>query len=328
MEILKNRILLIVIITYLVSVGMIKMSDFKVGAKQALAAVAHLLYEIDERTLNNVAARLVQQTENPIATYCTASGYWSFEVVREFMRERGIKCTAASQNGKWLLDAPRFLRLNPAIVGFIDGNTLETFKWDKTRWSTQRDAVLVLPKRNLFAVHKMWIPFESFYDNAFHITTDAAPWTRHEFQPTSCWRGETVNYEGCEHAIKRQMKAHKKSGIMMSNNCEILLCKPSKSGWRTETLLNYECMPLADAAQQISEELSTLLVEHIETHEPAYAWSVMAHALFSAYQHLGGKLRAEQVSRLSTDTLETLRQYEKSLIDKARPKSTINTDTS
>ena len=303
------------------------MSDFKVGAKKALAAVAHLLYEIDERALNRAAAQLVQRTQNPIATYCTASGYWTFDVVREFLRERGVKCTAASEDGRWLLDAPRFLRLNPAIVGFLDAQTLDTFKWNKTQWSTQRDAVLVLPKRSLFAVHKMWIPFERFYDDAFHITTDAAPWTRHEFQPTSCWRGETVDYEGCEHAIKRQMKAHKKSGIMLSNNREILLCRPSASGWNTETLLNYECMPLADAAQRLSEALSTLLGDHIETREPGYAWSVMAHALFSAYQHLGGNLRADQVSRLSSDDMQTLRQYEQGLLRATRPKPRINSRT-
>jgi len=290
------------------------MSDFKVGAKKALSAVSHLLYEISERTLNDVSARLVQKTNNPIDTYCTASGYWTFEVVEEFLRERGIKCTQASARGQWLLDAPRFLRLNPAIVGFIDGDTMETFKWDKTSWSTQRESVLVLPKRRLFAVHKMWIPFERFYEQTFHVTTDTLPWTRHEFQPTSCWRGETVNYEGCENAVKRQMRAHKKSAILMSNNKELLLCKPSKRGWNTETLLNYECLTLRDSARQFSEEMSTILVNHIETLEPGYAWSVMAHALFSAYQHLGGKMGGDDISRLSAADLAALRSYEQGIM--------------
>ena len=290
------------------------MSDFKVGAKKALSAVSHLLYEISERTLNDVSARLVQKTNNPIDTYCTASGYWTFEVVEEFLRERGIKCTQASARGQWLLDAPRFLRLNPAIVGFIDGDTMETFKWDKTSWSTQRESVLVLPKRRLFAVHKMWIPFEKFYEQTFHVTTDTQPWTRHEFQPTSCWRGETVNYEGCENAVKRQMRAHKKSAILMSNNKELLLCKPSKRGWNTETLLNYECLALRDSARQFSEEMSTILVNHIETLEPGYAWSVMAHALFSAYQHLGGKMGGDDISRLSAADLAALRSYEQGIM--------------
>lgn len=303
------------------------MSEFKVGAKKAVAAISHLLYEINEQELNNVTARLVQQTNNPIATYCTASGYWSFDVVREFLRERGHRCTLAAQNNEWQLDAPRFLRSNPAMVGFIDGDTLETFKWNKTHWSTQKDSVLVLPKRRLFAVHKMWIPFEKFYGKTFHVMTDDAPWVRHEYQPTSCWRGETVNYEGCENAVKRQMKAHKKSAIMMSNNREMLLCSPGKKGWKTETLLNYECMPLIDAAQQVSEELSTVLVRHIETLEPGYAWSVMAHALFSAYQHLGGKLRADDLSRLTPEELKTLKNYEKGLIKATKQIQHIKDDT-
>ena len=40
------------------------MSDFKVGAKKALDAISHLLYEIRELDLNNIAARLVQQTNS------------------------------------------------------------------------------------------------------------------------------------------------------------------------------------------------------------------------------------------------------------------------
>ena len=303
------------------------MSDFKVGAKKALSAVSHLLYEISERTLNDVCARLVQKTNNPIDTYCTASGYWTFEVVQEFLRERGIKCTPASVGGQWLLDAPRFLRLNPAIVGFIDGDTMETFKWDKTSWSTQRESVLVLPKRRLFAVHKMWIPFEKFYEQTFHVTTDTQPWTRHEFQPTSCWRGETVNYEGCENAVKRQMRAHKKSAILMSNNKELLLCKPSKRGWNTETLLNYECLTLRDSARQFSEEMSTILVNHIETLEPGYAWSVMAHALFSAYQHLGGKMAGDDISRLTANDLAALRSYEQGIMKASETAARADSDT-
>ncbi len=290
------------------------MSEFKVGAKKALTSVAHLLYEIHEHELNNVAARLVQQTNNPIATYCTARGDWSFDVVREFLRERGMKCTLSAEDNQWLLDAPKFLRSNPALVGFIDGDNLDTFTWDKTHWSTQKESILVLPKRHLFAVHKMWVPFEKFYGSTFHVTTDDAPWTRHEYQPSSCWRGETVNYEGCENAVKRQMKAHKKSAIMMSNNREMLLCSPGAKGWKTETLLNYECMPLVEAAQQVSEELSSILVGHIQTLEPGHAWSVMAHALFSAYQHLGGKLRTDHLSRLTPEEFKTLRNYEKGLL--------------
>ena len=291
-----------------------QMSDFKADAKKALTAVSHLLYEINEQDLNNVAARLVHQTSNPIATYCTASGYWSFDVVQEFLRERGIKCTKAAENSKWLLDAPRFLRSNPAIIGFVDSTTLETFKWDKANWSTQKDSVLVLPKRSLFAVHKMWIPFENFYSDTFHITTDKKPWIRHECQPSSCWRGETVNYEGCESAVKRQMKAHKKSSILMSNNNEVLLCSPGKRGWKTETLLNYEYIPIEDSAQQISEQLSTIFVDHIETLEPTYAWSVMAHALFSALKHLNGKLNSNRLSRLTEEDLKTLKQYEQKFL--------------
>ena len=292
------------------------MSDFKVGAKKALNAISHLLYEIRESDLNKIAARLVQQTNHPIATYCNASGYWSFDVVKAFLQERGMRCTPAALANRWLLDTPRFLRSNPAMVGFIDGTTLETFKWDAAQWSTQKDPVLVLPKTHLFAIHKMWVPIEKFYGATFHVTTDTEPWLRHEFQPSSCWRGEPVNYEGCENVVKRQMKAHKKSPIMMSNNTEFLLCKPGANGWETETLLKYDCVPLVDAAQQVSEELSSILVNQIVTSErEVEGWSVMAHVMFSAYQHLGGKLHKDDLSRFSVEELQTLHTYEQGLIN-------------
>ena len=82
----------------------------------------------------------------------------------------------------------------------------------------------------------------------------------------------------------------------------------------TETLLNYEYIPIEYSAQQISEQLSTILVDHIETLEPTYAWSVMAHALFSALKHLNGKLNSNRLSRLTEEDLKTLKQYEQKFL--------------
>ena len=83
---------------------------------------------------------------------------------------------------------------------------------------------------------------EPFYAarKAFHITTDDSEWMRYECQPTSCWRSEPVSYDQRDQQVKKYMRAHKKSAIMMSNNDEIVLCKPGSKGWSTETVLNYE----------------------------------------------------------------------------------------
>lgn len=286
------------------------MSDFKLGAKKGVVAIEHLLYNICESELNNIAAGLAQENSVPVDTYCSKGGYWTFEVVQCFLLGRGVKCTLASTSGQWLLDAPRFLRENTSVIGFLDTRTLESFKWNGESWSTPNKTIPILPKQSLVVVHKMWIPFERFFVNAFHVTTDEDGWTRYECQPSSCWRMETVNYDGCKNAVKKQMREHKKSPILMSNSTEILLCSPSSKGWSTETILNYECLPLEDSAQQVSESLADILVGHIEGSDRRRGWSVMAHALFSAFQHLKGRLNPNDLSQLTDDEIETLQKYE------------------
>jgi hypothetical protein len=294
------------------------MSDFKVGAKKAVVAIEHLLYNISESELTNVAAFLAQENAVPVDTYCKRGGYWTFAVVERFLLQRGMKCTCAGIGGKWLLDAPRFLRENQSVVGFLDTLTLTSFKWDGTQWTTPTANCTILPKQSLVVIHKMWIPFEQFYDKTFHVTTDESDWTRFECHPSSCWRVETVNYEGCKNAVKQKMREYKKSPIMMSNSKEILMCKPTSKGWKTETLLNYECLSLQDSAKQVSESLSALLVDHIECTGGDRGWTVMAHALFSAFQHLKGRLNPNDLSNFTQAEVETLRDYETMYLDKMK----------
>ena len=301
---------------YINNISNIKMSDFKVGSKNAVVAIEHLLYNISESELTNVAAFLAQENSVPVDTYCQKGGYWTFEVLERFLLQRGIKCTKVGVGGKWLLDAPRFLRENPSVVGFLDTITLNSFKWDGAQWKTPSMSCTILPKQSLVVIHKMWVPFERFYDKTFHVTTDEDKWTRYECHPTSCWRMETVNYEGCKNAVKQKMREYKKSPIMMSNSKEILMCKPTSKGWKTETLLNYEFLSLQASAKQVSESLSTLLVDHIECSGGDSGWTVMAHALFSAFQHLKGRLNPNDLSNFSVKEIQTLKDYETTYLEK------------
>ena len=98
----------------------------------------------------------------------------------------------------------------------------------------------------------------------------------------------------------------------MSNNNEIVLCRPAKRGWETTTLLNYECMPTNDMARHVAETLADRIVGHIEQHQNQ-GWSVMAHALFSALQHLSGRVTSEDFSTLTPREQEVLRLYEQGL---------------
>jgi len=90
------------------------------------------------------------------------------------------------------------------------------------------------------------------------------------------------------------------------------MCRPANRGWETTTLLNYECMPTVDRTRHIAETLADRIVGHIEQNQNQ-GWSVMAHALFSALQHLNGRVRPEDFSTLTPQEQEVLRLYEQGL---------------
>lgn len=297
-------------LVYNKSVFLLSMSDFKVDdGKQCLRSLEHLLYPICETNLHSTAAVLAQESHQSVTNFGSASGYWTFAVVERFLLDRGMRCTVATVDGDWKLDSLHFLQSHPGLVGIIDTNTLESFVYVSGSWLSGTGHCFDSDVANAVVVHQMWSPLLPFYKNhcAFHITLDNDDWNRYECQPSSCWQVEPVSYEGRSTAVKAQMRLYKKSPIMMSNSHEIVICSPSVAGWSNQTVLNYECMPIDDASRLVSEVLADKLVEHIEQH--GKGWSVMAHALFSALQQLGGHVRPSEFSTLSEEERKILANY-------------------
>ena len=292
------------------------MSDFlqRLPAKQAKHCLEHLLYDIPDKTLHNISAGLAQETGETLDTFGTAEGHWTWPVVEKFLQNRGMKCTIATRGQNWLLDSPTYLRQSPGFVGFIIRDSLESYIWKSNNWYTtqgivtQKLAHRLWQNGNTLVVHKMWAPLEPFYATrkAFHITTDDSNWTRYECQPTSCWRAEPVSYDNRDQHVKKYMRAHKKSHIMMSNNQEIVLCKPGPTGWSTETLLNYEFLNIVETSKRMTEIIADKLVDHIGDGK---GWGVMSHALFSALYHLGGRLKNEDCSDFTPEDIAILEKY-------------------
>jgi len=290
------------------------MSDLKADdGKQALRCLEHLLYPVPASELHNAAATMAQELGQSVSNFGSAAGYWTFEVVERFLLDRGMKCTRACLDGVWQLDSLHFLQSHPGMVGLVDVHSLHSYVRRNGSWCGEDGEDMFL-SLNSVLVHRMWTPLLPFYNrnSAFHITVDSAQWERHECQPSSCWRVEPVSYEGRETAVKAQMRLHKKSAILMSNSNEIVLCRPAKRGWETTTLLNYECMPTVVRARHVAETLADRIVSHIEQNQNQ-GWSVMAHALFSALQHLNGRVTSEDFSTLTPQEREVLRLYEQGL---------------
>ena len=283
--------------------------------KKAKICIEHLLYEIHEKILHNIAAQLAQQEGKPVETFGTAKGCWTWPVVKTFLNERGMNCTQASSGKYWLLDSPKYLSQSAGFVGFINTRTLDSYTRTGDHWSTPEGTISKqelynnLQAGNTVAVHKMWIPFKPFYEHnkAFHIATDDSGWTRYECQPHSCWHPQKVCYKERDNAVKKYMRAHKKRPIMMSSSQEFVICQPGPRGWNTETLLNYEFLNIEETSQQMAEIMAEKLVRHIGDNK---GWGIMAHALFCAFSKLGGKLNARDCSNFTEDEIAILEKYE------------------
>lgn len=293
-------------------------------SKQALICIQHLLYDIHPKYLHNIAAKLAQEQSVPVETFGSAQGNWSWPVVERFLYERGYKCIQASYEDKWLLNSPSFLvKPGSPFIGFIESISLESFIFKNEKWSTSKADIPIeklystLQSGKTYAVHKMWAPLEPFYaqNKPFHITTNESEFTRYECQPESCWRPEPVSYENRNGPVKDFMRAHKKSQILMSSATEMVVCKPTKNGFKSEAILRYESVNVQDAAEQVAEILADKIVERINKMNTG--WDVMAHALHSAFYQLGGSTKDFKVSKLSKQQLKILRKYENGMYKKA-----------
>ena len=97
----------------------------------------------------------------------------------------------------------------------------------------------------------------------------------------------------------------------MSNEHEMVLCKPAKHGWKTETLLNYDFIPQEEVSQQVAEVVTNKIVGILESRPEN--WKVMGHAMYSVLRYLGGRLTVSECSLLTPEELETLQKYEEGL---------------
>jgi hypothetical protein len=295
------------------------MSDLKSDdGKQAVYCLEHLLYEVPFSALHNMAALLAQETNQPVGDFGQSDGHWSFEVVQRFLHERGMRCILAYRDKFWLIDtSANYLRRYPGFIGIICSKTLESYKWDGQWLNSKKEVLKDFPCHldgDCYIVHQMWSSVENFYkeNKPFYIASDGMGLTRYECYPESCWKKELINYDGRSTAVKTYMKEHRRGPIMMSNEHEIVLCKPGKNGWKTETLLNYECFDIQQASQRVLNVLDIKVGDLLEAKEETSA--VMSHAMYSVLSYMGGRLTPQECSSLNPEEIEILKKYEQGLL--------------
>lgn len=283
-------------------------------------AVQHLLYPdiLPDIVFHSAVALLAQETSQPTSVYGDAAGHWTMDVVRRVLGDRGYQCSLACSDGRWQLDSLKYLCRNPGLVGFLDASNMHA--WTGPPWKTQNGTQAESPPTDgmLWAVHKKWMPLEPFYARGvpFQVGTRDEPMVKHEAEPTSCWHAVRIDYNGREKAVSRQLSKWKTpSPILMSNDDEMVLCTPSKKGWKTRALLSFECLPPDAVSQKITERLIDSYVTSIESGRVpvVHGWSSMAHAMFGLMQYFQLHVDPASFSDLTADEQKELRRYEKNM---------------
>ena len=290
------------------------------NAHIARDAIQHLLYPdiIPEIVFHNTVALLAQETSTPSSNFGDASGHWTMPVLERILNDRGYMCCLAQTTSSWHLDSPKYLCKNPGLVGFLHECQMLSYRGTDRKWKCQNGEIVEkLPNGTIWAIHKKWTPLEQFYKKRmpFSISTREIPWKKYEAEPTSCWHAVPISYKGREKAVSRQLSKWKlPSNILMSNDSEMVMCTPTKKGWKTTGVLNYECMAPSDISRKVTERLIDSYVTNIEMGNIEHGWSSMAHAIFGLMQFYKIHVTPQSFSDLTVEEQEELKQYEKNMI--------------
>jgi hypothetical protein len=288
------------------------------NAHAARDAVQYLLQPdiIPASVFHNTVALLAQETSTPTSNFGDAVGHWTMAVVKRVLAARGYQCTLAQTRQTWHLDSLKYLCRNPGLVGFLQEKGMVAFVGNVGEWQQPNGTVVhALPTGTVWAIHRKWTPLDTFYQQGlpFTVCTREEPWKKHEAEPTSCWHTIPISYKGREKAIARQLGKWDTTPILMSNNSEMVLCQPTKKGWKTHPLLNYECLSKEHISQRVAERLVDSFATSTEQGKVTHGWDSLAHAMFGLMQHYQLYVDPNSFSDLTPVELQELKSYEKKL---------------
>jgi len=271
------------------------------NGKKAVKTLEYLLkYTIHISDLHNSAAMLAQTRNVSVTEFCNKSGYFVFDVIKHLLLLRGMACKVIKHQKKWLFPQ-ECVQNNPSVIGLINTVNLNAYRKNAAGISSLDPSETIDDMINGVVVLKMWTPLQKYYDNGlnFYITTDTSD-LRHEYKNSSIWKKKSLSYENLEDTVKKELKKHRKSSILMSNNKEVVLLTPKRKGWTSETILNYDCRQTEKIVhQKMAEELADLVVSHI--HKNDEGWDKLTHCLYSCLHKMDGELPPDFFTKLALD---------------------------
>ena len=247
----------------------------------------------EEKNFQDAKAMIAQECKRS----CDDISY--VETVKKILNDNGYgmdKAIATDGVKKWLYDSMTFLTKNPCIVGFlvhINGNSWFSIRSnDKITWEWQtvyeknikifkQDIInkMLTINGNVYIVWKMWVPLSRWIKKKrpFYIRgADTESDVRWEYEPTSCFLPQKMSYKGKNKKIMKTMKQWSGT-IMMSNRKELVLCKPSSSGWETETIMEFDGLPFDTQTNRLTNLAFNKITEFCINH-PNKSSDILAHS--------------------------------------------------
>ena len=231
----------------------------------------------------------------------------------------------------WMLDSITFLAKNKAVCGMLC--KLDEKKWHSVRigaecvWCTslgskKMNAYDSIEKamecEQAFVIWKMWIPVAralQFGHGDIHITTTAMGDTeRIELERTSAYMPLVNNFKDNKACVHAQMRKWK-SSVLMSNSAGVVLCRPTRNGFRGEKLMSVECLN----QYRQSERMFDTFVKRIQIiaesrpESKVKIYNMAAHALHSACKVLNIPIKSNDFSMFNEEELKLLLDYDKHL---------------
>tara|TARA_B100000579_G_C22788132_1_gene832993 strand:+ start:616 stop:1587 length:972 start_codon:yes stop_codon:yes gene_type:complete len=261
------------------------------------------------------------------------------ETVRKILIDHGYGMDKAIKNKPvktWLYDSMTFLTKNPCIIGFLisedNDNWFSIRSEDKITWlwqtsDTEHDMVykqdiinkMLTIKGNVYLIWKMWIPLYRWIKKKrpFYIRgADTESDIRWEYEPTSCFLPQKMNYKGKNKKILKTM--NKWSGtILMSNRKELVLCSPSSTGWETETIMEFDGVPFNTQTTRLASLANDQILNFCNKypHKSNEIMAHVAHALTSICDKFKINVPHKSLTafQLEESDEEKIREYDKVL---------------
>ena len=235
----------------------------------------------------------------------------------------------------WVYDSITFLTRNPCIIGFMmkhDENEWRAVRAANDTWEWQLGKMeyediekhtiidrIIQNNCPTYILWKQWMPIAQWVnsDQPFHIrnenTETAVRW---EYEPTSCWLPQRMCYDGKDKLVTRLLKKWA-TPCLLSNGRQFLTLAPGATGWKSDTVMEFDGLPLGTVA----DRLSGLVTEQLEaymTRCPEKRKEIMpylAHALMSVATRFGIKIHHKSLSAFGDDEFtKELQAYEEAFL--------------